>query len=54
MIFGSGGINLDKDDGLVSSIAKTGAFPLENMLNMTNAQSPLAFIRIEAQRREGG
>lgn len=54
LIFGSGGINLDKDDGLISRIAKTGAFPLENMLNMTSAQSLLAFIRIEAEKREGG
>jgi carbon monoxide dehydrogenase subunit G len=53
LMFGTGSVNLEHDDGLVSRVAKTGAFPLENMLNLVGAQSLLAYIRVEAERREG-
>jgi uncharacterized protein YndB with AHSA1/START domain len=54
ILFGAGGMNMEKDDRLFARIAKSGAFPLENMINMTIVQSNLARIRLEAQRRESG
>jgi polyketide cyclase/dehydrase/lipid transport protein len=51
VLFGVGAINMEKDNGLIARIAKTGAFPLEVMLDMTLVQSTLARLRVEAERR---
>lgn len=53
LAFGIGGVNIDNDTSIASRIAKSGAFPIENMINMLGAQSTLAHIKIEAERREG-
>ncbi len=53
LAFAIGGVNTEKDAGLVSRIARSGAFPIQNMINMLGAQSTLAHIKLEAERREG-
>lgn len=52
LLFHRAGINLTKDNGLTAQIAKSGAFPLENMLDMMGAQSALAHLKREAEQRE--
>jgi uncharacterized protein YndB with AHSA1/START domain len=52
LLFHRAGINLEKDNGLTAQIAKSGAFPLENMLDMLGAQSALAHIKKEAEARQ--
>lgn len=52
LVFVSAGVNLERDEGLFSRIAQSGAFPLENMLNMMGAQSALAHLRGEAERAD--
>jgi uncharacterized protein YndB with AHSA1/START domain len=49
ILFSSGGINMENDNAIVSRIAKTGAFPLENMIDMMLVRSTLAHIRIAAE-----
>jgi carbon monoxide dehydrogenase subunit G len=51
LLFHSVGLNLEKDNGLTARIAKSGAFPLENMLNAMGAQSSLARIRMAAENK---
>ena len=52
LLFATAGLNLDRDTGLVARIIKSGAFPVENMLNMIGAQSTIAHIKREAERRD--
>jgi carbon monoxide dehydrogenase subunit G len=52
LAFAVGGVNIDRDDGLFARMTQSGAFPLENMLNMVGTQTTLAHIRVEAERRE--
>lgn len=52
LAFAIGGVNIDRDTGLFARMNQSGAFPLENMLNMVGTQTTLAHIRIEAERRE--
>jgi len=54
ILFSACGINMENDNSIVARIAKSGAFPMEIMIDMTLAQSTLARIRIEAQRRKSG
>jgi len=49
LLFHRAGINLEKDNGLTAQIAKSGAFPLENMMDMMGAQSALAHVKLEAE-----
>jgi hypothetical protein len=51
MLFGAGGINLKNDSGIIARISKSGAFPLEVMIDMMLEQSTLARVRLEAERR---
>jgi carbon monoxide dehydrogenase subunit G len=50
LLFGKGGINMENDKGIVARIAKSGAFPLENMVDMMQIQSTLAHVRVEAEK----
>lgn len=54
LLFLSSGLNLANDSSLTARIIKSGAFPLENMLDMMGSQSVLARVRMEAERREAG
>jgi len=53
LLFNRGGLNLEKDQGLTARIIKSGAFPLENMLDMMGAQAALARIKYTAEQGEG-
>jgi carbon monoxide dehydrogenase subunit G len=53
LLVSTAGLNLERDTGLVTRIIKSGAFPVENMLNMLGTQYTLANIKREAEKREG-
>lgn len=52
VVFATAGLNLERDSGLVARIVKSGAFPVESMLNMVGAQSTVAHLKYEAEKRE--
>ena len=53
LLFHSVGLNLENDNGLTARIAKSGAFPLENMLNAMGGQSALMRVKMAAEKRDG-
>jgi uncharacterized protein YndB with AHSA1/START domain len=53
LLFHIAGINLEKDNSLTARIAKSGAFPMENMMCVMGAQSSAAHVRAVAEEREG-
>jgi carbon monoxide dehydrogenase subunit G len=51
LLFSTAGLNLEKDPSLVTRVVKSGAFPVENMLNLVGTESTLACIKAEAEKR---
>ena len=52
LMFGVASINAENDDSFLTKVAKSGAFPMNVVLNVLTSQFSLASIKAEAERRE--
>jgi len=52
LLFHTSGFNFEKDTSLTARILKSGAFPMKNMFCVLGAQTSVANVRREAERRE--
>jgi carbon monoxide dehydrogenase subunit G len=52
LLFHRAGVNLERDQSFTARFARSGAFPLENMLNMMGAQAALAHVKMEPEKME--